>query len=67
MAQLINIKIWNNQILGYEPYFKENVVVATIDHKEKEIRPAHGYFFPHPIGKTSKRYARRLGYTFNNN
>jgi len=67
MEKLINVKIWNNKILGYEPFFKENITIAIIDHDQKEVRPAHGYFFPHPLGLISKRYARILGYNFNNN
>ena len=54
-------------ILGWEPYFNKDVRIASIDHMSKEIRPCHGYFFPHPWGKKVKAYAKKLGYTFNNN
>ena len=54
-------------IYSYEPYFDNYVIIAIIDHEKKEIRPTHGYFSPHPQSSCSKRTAKRLGYTFNNN
>ena len=61
-------KITKNQwILGYEEYFKKDVYIGVINHKTKEVRPCHGYFYPHQYGKKLKRYAKKIGYNFNNN
>jgi hypothetical protein len=54
-------------LMGFEPFFEKDVVVATINHEQKTIRPTHGYFYPHKHGKTSKAYAKKIGYEFNNN
>ena len=62
-----NYKIEGDKIKGFEPYFEKMVRIATIDHEKKEIRPSHGYFAPHPHSKYSKKIAKKLGYTFNNN
>ena len=54
-------------ITRYEPYFDKDVNTAHIDHNNKTIRPCHGYFMPHKYGKLNKKYADKIGYTFNNN
>ena len=54
-------------IMGYEPFFEKDVVVATIHHDTKTIYPAHGYFAPHKYGKRTAKYAKKIGYRFNNN
>jgi len=59
------ILIQNGKIFGIEPYFGKEVQIGSIF--KKEIRPAHGYFFPHPFGKIMKRFARNMKYQFNNN
>ena len=51
-------------ILGFEPYFNDFVVVGTINHNTKRIRPTHGYFYPHKYGKRMKAMAKKLNYTF---
>ena len=55
-----------NKILNFEPYFNDYVITATICHNSKEIKPSHGYFYPHKYGKINKLVAKKLGYTFNN-
>jgi hypothetical protein len=55
-----------DELYGYEPYFEKDVTVAYINHDRKEVSPCHGYFFPHPLGKASKKYAKSIGYVFNN-
>lgn len=60
------IKIKGDKIFAYEPSFKKDVIVAHINKEKKEIHPAHGYFMPHKYGKKCKKYADKLGYTFNN-
>jgi hypothetical protein len=59
--------IGGRYILGYEPYFDKLVLVAFICDESKTVYPAHGYFVPHPHGTLSKRYAKKIGYEFNNN
>jgi hypothetical protein len=54
-------------IMRYELYFNKFVATAFIDHKNKEIRPAHGYFYPNNYGKLNKKIADKLKYVFNNN
>jgi hypothetical protein len=56
----------NDQIYGFEPYFDKNVIIASIDHEKKEIRPTHGYFIPNPFGIKAENYAKKIGYNFNN-
>lgn len=53
-----------NEILGFEPYFGKDVTIAFINHDQKTIRPAHGYFPPHRYGKESRKFAKDLGYKF---
>jgi len=65
MAQLINFKVMDNKICGYNSDYKQNIVIGFINHEQKEIRAAKGFDIGHPMGKQSKRYARRLGYVFN--
>ena len=54
-------------ITGHEPYFGHHVWVATVDFKTKTIRPCHGYHAPHKYGKAIEKYAKKIGFTFNNN
>ena len=54
-------------ILRYEPFFDKLVWTAFIDHKSKIVRPCHGYFKYHPYGVKNERYAKSIGYTFDNN
>ena len=54
-------------IMRYECYFNKFVATAFIDHKNKEIRPAQGYFYPNNYGKLNKKIANKLKYIFNNN
>ena len=63
----IDKNIVNNNIMGYEPYFNKLVIVATIDKKNNTIRPAHGYFPQHPYGLTTKKYAKKHGFNYNDN
>jgi hypothetical protein len=65
--KFMGLKIKGDEIYTYEPYFEKDVLVATIDQKNKEVRPTHGYFSPHKIGQKSKKYAEKIGYSFNNN
>jgi len=53
-------------LLGWEPYFEKYRRVATIFHSLKEVIPCHGYFYPHKYGVISKKYAKKIGYKFNN-
>ncbi len=62
-----NYELKENKILRYEPYFNERVATAIINHELKEIRPTHGYFYPHKYGKMNKQLAKKIGYSFNNN
>jgi hypothetical protein len=63
-----NLDLDNSEhIFAYEPFLEEDVVVATIDHNSKTIWPAHGYFAPHKYGKRTEKYAKKIGYRFNNN
>lgn len=55
------------RIYGHEPYFDGNTWIATIDLKQRVIRPTHGYFYPHQHGKRMKTIAKKIGYEFNNN
>jgi hypothetical protein len=57
----------SEHILAYEPFFEKDVVVATIFHDTKTIYPAHGYFAQHKYGKRTEKYAKKIGYRFNNN
>ena len=43
------------------------VIVAIIDHVNREVRPTHGYFKHHSYGYKSEQYAFSIGYTYNNN
>jgi hypothetical protein len=63
----MTITIQDNKVYGYESYFEKEVVVGTINPTMKEVRPAHGYFMPHPFGKCLNRLAKKLNFTFNNN
>jgi len=49
---------------GYEPYFEKQVEIARI--YGDGIRPMHGYFYPHPLGKRVKAMAKKLGVKFIN-
>lgn len=53
-------------IMRWSPYFGNYVKTAWIDHDKKEIRPCHGYYIPHHIGLLNEKYAKRIGYIFNN-
>lgn len=53
-------------IMDYEPFFEKDVPVASIHHNSKIIYPAHGYFAPHKYGKRTEKYAKKIGYRFNN-
>jgi hypothetical protein len=53
-------------LLGYEPYFEGYRWIATAHHNHKVVHPCHGYFAPHPHSSKSKKWAKSLGYTFNN-
>ena len=66
-SEFMGLNIIGDKIMGYEPYFDKDVIVASINNKNKEIRPAHGYFIPHKYGVISKKYADSIGYDFNNN
>lgn len=55
-----------NLIYAYEPHFDCMVVVGSVSDKNKEVRPAHGYFKNHYHGYTTEKYAIRLGYKFIN-
>jgi hypothetical protein len=65
--KFMGLEIKGDKIYGYEPYFDKNVWVASINHDREEVTPTHGYFYPHKIGKKTKKYAEKIGYTFNNN
>jgi hypothetical protein len=65
--KFMGLEIKGDKIYGYEPYFEKKVLVANIDHNQKEVIPTHGYFLPHKIGVKSKKYAESIGYSFNNN
>lgn len=51
--------IWNdrpmyiieNKYYGYEPFFKDFVMMAYVDIDNKEVRPTHGYFLPQNFSK----------------
>lgn len=60
-------KVIGNDVYGFEPYFDKLVVIATIYHENKEVRPTHGYFAPHRLSRYTKSVSKRLGYNFNNN
>ena len=66
-GKFMGLNIIGDKIMGYEPYFEKDVIVASINNQNKEIRPAHGYFMPHKYGVISKKYADSIGYNFNNN
>lgn len=53
-------------LLGFEPHFGHDVKVATVFHALKQVVPCHGYFYPNKYGVISEKYARRIGYKFNN-
>ena len=61
---MYSIKIEKSAIYGFEPVFNKHVIVAHIDHDNKEIRPTHGYFVPHTYGKKVQKYAESIGYEF---
>jgi len=61
------IKVEDDWVLRYEPYFDKLVRTAHISHKTKTVYPCHGYFKNHPYGIKNERYAKSIGYTFNNN
>ena len=54
-------------IYAYEPYFKSDVWVGVMDYDRREVRPTHGYFYPHKYGKLMKKMAEQMRFTFNNN
>jgi hypothetical protein len=58
------LKVEDDEILGYEPYFEKNVTVAHISKDKKEVKPAFGYFYPNPMAKKVKRWADKNGYDF---
>ena len=70
----MNLKYPNNKqntfeslsILGFEPYFNNFVTVGYINHINKIIRPAFGYFYPHKYGRRLKAKAKKIGYNFTN-
>lgn len=62
---LINFKIEKDMLFGYDTFYAANIIVAIVHHETKEIRSTKGFFLPHPFAKKSKRYAKRLGYVFN--
>ena len=57
-AKELNI-FWNNKpiytidnkFFGYEPFFRDFVIMAFVVEDKKEIRPAHGYFLPENFAK----------------
>ena len=51
-------------LLGYEPYFEEDVTVASFSEKDKIVRPSQGYFYPNPMAKRVIRWAKKNGYEF---
>lgn len=53
-----------NEILGYEPYFGKDVTIAFVNHEQRTIRPAHGYFPPHRYGNQTRKFAKELGYDY---
>ena len=50
------------KITSYEPALDTYVTTAHVNHEAKTVRPAHGYFYPHPHGKRNKKIAERWGY-----
>jgi len=68
MAKKFNTKIDNGfeHLLGYEPFFKEYVSIATALPNRKVVKPCHGYFSQHPHSQRSKLWAKSLEYEFNN-
>ena len=52
-------------VLGFEPFFIDFVTVGYVNHEDKIIKPAFGYFAPHKYGKRLKAHAKKLNYTFN--
>lgn len=61
------LKIENDGLYGFEPFFNCFVKIASIHHKSKTIRPCHGYFMPHKYGKLANKYANTINFYFNNN
>lgn len=59
-----SIKKVGSQLMGYEPYFEKDVAIATINENTKVVRPTHGYYPNHPMGKKSKAWAKRNGYKY---
>jgi ppGpp synthetase/RelA/SpoT-type nucleotidyltranferase len=51
-------------LLGYEPYFEEDVTVASFSEKDKIVRPSQGYFYPNPMAKRVISWAKKNGYEF---
>lgn len=63
MSNLINFKIYNSKLFGFNPAYKMDILIANIDHDEKTIIAVKEYEFPHPLAKKVKRYSRILKYT----
>ena len=57
--------ICDNIIYGWEPYFEKMTQIARINHVDRGINFCHGYFPPHYHGLMVKKYAERIGYSFN--
>lgn len=53
-------------VQGYEPVFKEYVLIARLFTKlfvVTDVQHTHGYYPGHPYGKLVLAYAKRRGYT----
>jgi hypothetical protein len=62
-----NETLGTEMIFGFERYFNKRVWVANIRHNPIEcIKPTHGYFYPHPIGKKLKNWCKKNNIEFNN-
>lgn len=54
---------WYN-IYRFEPYFNKNVCVAYYSPKRNSVRPTHGYYPPHNIGKSIKKICEKNGINY---
>lgn len=53
-----------DHVLGFEPALKTRVWVASVNHKDKTVRPCHGYHIPNKQGYRTRKLAIKLGYKY---
>lgn len=58
---------WDEEIYSDEVNYNGGIsstMVGTVNHKNKTVRPTHGYFKPNKTGVLVEKYAKTIGYTF---